>query len=347
MRTLIVKKGQACLITDRLTREYLTGADVAEGYLLYSQNPVYFTDMRYFGAAKDKLAKVGVTAKPFISFESVLKELKAQKIKKILVDYTKTTLSEYAEYKKICPRIGDCSAKLTALRRIKTAEELSLISRACLITQNAVEKAFAFLKEGVTEIQVKEYLEDQMLKGGATGIAFDTIVAFGKNSAVPHHETGDTKLENNVAVLIDTGCEINGYKSDMTRTAFFGTPDTEFITAYNAVLSANETAEKGITGGMSGKSADGLARNSLKAAGYGEYFTHSLGHGVGLEIHEHPVLSPKREEDIPEGAVFTVEPGVYLDGKFGIRIEDTCVLKNGKAQRLFSDGKELKIFPEK
>ena len=149
-------------------------------------------------------------------------------------------------------------------------------------------------------------------------------------------------------MLIDTGCTVNGYRSDITRTAFFGTPDEKFLRAYDAVLSANLKAEKEIYGGISGKDADKIARDLLTERGYGEYFTHSLGHGVGLEIHEFPYLSPRSEGVLKENSVFTVEPGVYFDGEFGIRIEDTCVMRDGKAVRLFSDGKTLRVInPDK
>ena len=143
---------------------------------------------------------------------------------------------------------------------------------------------------------------------------------------------------------MDTGALFNGYCSDLTRMAFFGTPDEEFKNAYDAVLTANLTAFDKIVGGMSGKDADAIAREVLKQRGYGDYFTHSLGHGVGLEIHERPNVSPRSRDNLEENAVFTVEPGVYLNGKFGIRIEDTATIKNGKAERLFTDSKELFVI---
>ena len=182
---------------------------------------------------------------------------------------------------------------------------------------------------------------------GAEDTAFDTIVAFGKNSAVPHHETGEAALVKNQVVLIDTGAKVNGYCSDITRTAFFGEPDDEFLNVYDAVLNANLKAESEICAGITSKAADKIARDKLKSRGYGEYFTHSLGHGVGLEIHEKPYLSPRSDETLSENAVFTVEPGVYIEGKFGIRIEDTCLMSGGRAVRLFSDGKELTVIEPK
>ena len=249
------------------------------------------------------------------------------------MDFTRTTLAEYAEYKILFDVIEDCAPKLSSLREIKSEEELKSIKKACKIAQRTVADAFDFLTANVTELEVKDFIEERYKALGASGASFDTIVAFGKNSAVPHHETGKRKLKDGDVVLIDTGAKVGGYCSDITRTAFFGKPDREFIKVYNAVLFANMKAEQGICGGISGKDADKIARDVLTEKGYGEYFTHSLGHGVGLEIHESPRLSPSAETEIKENAVFTIEPAVYLDGKFGVRIEDTCVMQGGKAAR--------------
>lgn len=343
MKKLPLKNREAYLFEDRLNRKYLTGADVAEGCFIYSEESVYFTDLRYYSAAKEKFAKVGVNCKPLYSDEDIKNELKAQKIKTLYIDFNAVTVARYNKLKTYCKNIKNGSAAVSSLRTIKTEEELLFIQKACEIAGQAVKDTFSNLKKGVTEAEVKTYLENRMNELGAEGPSFDSIVAFGKNSAVPHHETGDTKLTENTAVLIDTGCLIKGYCSDITRMAFFGTPDEEFLRAYDAVLTANLTAEEKIYGGISGVQADKFARDVLEERGYGKYFTHSLGHGVGLEIHELPNLSPKRNAPLEENSVFTVEPGVYIDGKFGIRIEDTCHMKNGKAVRFFKDDKSLYI----
>lgn len=344
-------KSDSCyLLSDRVNRRYLSGIDVAEGYLLYSDNPVYFTDMRYFLAVKEKLAGFYIAAAPFFWLNDIKAEIIRQKIKTVYIDFTRTTLSEYAEYKKLFGKrrkIKDCSAEISALRSIKSDNEIKSVKRACEIAEQAVRETFAHLSGGITEKELKKFLEERMISLGAEDTAFDTIVAFGKNSAVPHHETGDDKLCDNQAVLIDTGCKINGYCSDITRTAFYGEPSEEFLKAYDAVLCANLKAEREIYASMSGKAADKIARDLLIERGYGEYFTHSLGHGVGLEIHESPRLSLKSDDVLTDNMIFTVEPGVYIDGKFGIRIEDTCVMTGAKAVRLFSDDKKLIVTPLK
>ena len=343
---LSVIDGKCYLFKDRLNRRYFSGTDIAEGFLLIAEKPVYFTDLRYYSAAKDKISKSGITPCVYKSIDDLAAEIKAQNVKTVYIDYIRTTLSECEEYRKSFGdvKFADCSREITELRRVKDESETESIKNACAIAERAVNDAFSRLYEGMTEKELKKFVEDSMSALGGEGAAFDTIVAFGKNAAVPHHETGDAKLIENQVVLIDTGCKVNGYCSDITRTAFFGEPDDGFLKAYDAVLSANLKAEEEIYAGMSGKAADKIARDLLKARGYGEYFTHSLGHGVGLEIHESPFLSPKSCDILDNGTVFTVEPGVYMEGRFGIRVEDTCIMENGKAKRLFKDDKKPRII---
>lgn len=347
MKTLPLKPRTGYLIKDRLTRFYLSGADIAEGYILYSDEPLYFTDARYFFAAQKKLENSGFTPVLYCGEEDIKSAIKKFGIKKLAVDYENTTVSEFLRYKTFGAKITDCSEVLKNQREVKTEDEIEKIKKACKIAQDAVSFAFSNVKEGMTEKELCRILEDKMVQSGAEGPSFDTIVAFGENSAVPHHETGDTVLKKDVPILIDTGAKVGFYLSDVTRTAFFGTPDEEFLSDYAAVLAANEKAEREIVLGTDTVAADRIARDVLKEAGLDKYFTHSLGHGVGIEIHESPYLSPKGKGALKENTVFTVEPGVYKNGKYGIRIEDTCLISGGKTERLFTDGKELKIIPVK
>ena len=348
MKTLPRGKGQAYLISDRLTRFYISGTDIAEGYILYTKKPSYFTDARYFHAAKDKIAAAGLTPVLLHGISDISSAIKEEGVTELLVDYSRVTVKEFFEYKTFANTISDCSEILESAREVKTEEELSEIKKACEVAQNALTFALDNVKAGMTEKELCKILEDKMKELGAEGPSFETIVAFGENAAVPHHVTGDTELKENTAILIDTGAKVGFYLSDVTRMAFFGKPDDKFLNAYSAVLAANEKAEREIVAGMDTFSADKIARDVLSERGLGEYFTHSLGHGVGMEIHETPYLAPKKApRELKENVVFTVEPGVYLNGEFGIRIEDTCVIKGGKTQRLFTDSKELKIIPIK
>lgn len=335
----------ACLIlTDEVDRLYFSGEKVSEGILIVSdKEKAYFTDMRYYEAAEKKFAGKNVNVYK-LNDGAVQKYIKENRFRSAGLNYDKITVKKFEEFKKLKVKLFDCDKIISDARSCKTEGEIEYIRRACEITQKAFYDSLKYLREGVTEKQFRDKLVALYLKYGAESESFDTIVAFGEGSAIPHYETGDVKLKKNCVVLVDTGCKVNGYCSDYTRTLYFGDPDDDFIAVYNAVLSANEYAESKISDGMPLKQADALSRELLREAGFGENFTHSLGHGVGLEIHEFPYLSPKSDGALHEGNVFTVEPGAYFYGKFGVRIEDTLVLKNGKAERLFTDDKKLIII---
>ncbi len=344
MKNIPFQVKSAYLFTDRILRRYFTGVDIAQGVLVIEKEKVYFTDARYFLPAKEELGAKNIECKLYKGLDSVFDYLKSVGVENIYIDYRTTTVKEYEEYKEKGVSVFDCSKSLELFRAEKTAEEIESIERACEITQKAYHTAIKTVKKGMTEIELRDTLDALSLSFGAEEIAFETIVAFGKNSAVPHHQTGNTVLEDNMPILVDMGCKINGYCSDLTRTAFFGTPDQEFLSVYDAVYNANILAEDKILSGMSLLSADKIARDYLTKKGYGEFFTHSLGHGVGLEIHEYPTLSPKGVGELKDNTVFTVEPGVYLDYKFGVRVEDTVVLSNGRVKRMFTDDKKLLIL---
>jgi Xaa-Pro aminopeptidase len=344
MKNYSCDKGKALLLTDRLTRKYFCGCDVAEGILVITDKFTVFTDARYFSAAKVIFKNAGIDAVLYKGLATVQTYLEQNGIKELKVDYSKTTVKEFLEYEKFGVTISDCSGVIEGLKAVKTESELNSIKTACRIVEKACAEVLKTVKKGITETELKDKLENLMIEYGAEGPSFDTIVAFGPNAAVPHHETGNTALKDNSVILIDAGCKIDGYCSDITRTAFFGTPSEEFVKCYNAVKLANEKAIENITDGMIACDADGIARQVLNECGLGEYFTHSLGHGVGQEIHEFPTLSVKGKAELKNGMVFTIEPGVYIDCKFGIRIEDTVVLKDGKVARLYSDDKDLLIL---
>jgi len=343
MKNFYFDKKEAGVIIDPLTRKYLTGVDIKEGVLIALKDYTCFTDARYFSVAKPVLEKAGIKPILYKTFSDITDYLKGCGVQKVYLDYERTTVSEYERYKKDF-LVDDCSEKLSALRAVKSQSEIENIRKACEIAQKAYYNSINSIKKGMTERELKDILEQNMLSLGATGTSFDTIVAFGANGAVPHHETGDTVLCDNMGILVDMGCVVNGYCSDITRTAFFGKPSDEFVKCYNAVKNANEKAIEKITHKTTAVEADGLARKELESQGLAQYFTHSLGHGVGLEIHESPTLSQRSKQLLKNDMVFTIEPGVYIDGVLGIRIEDTVILSNGKVERLYTDSKELLII---
>ena len=344
MKYVDLKTNEAFLVTDRLIRNYFTEIDIAEGYLVLCKSMAYFTDARYFSAAKDKIAPLNILPVLYNGLESIKDYLSQNRIDTVYLDYERTTLSEYETYKALGVELKDGTALLRDARAIKTKQELDNITKACEIIQKVYHDAIKTVKKGMTETELRDTIERLMVEYGASGPSFESIVAFGANGAVPHHETGDTVLENDTSILVDIGCKYNGYCSDITRMAFFGTPDKKFLDAYDAVLTANKKAIELASSGMKTDEVDKIARDILTERGYGKYFTHSLGHGVGIEIHEFPWVAPKKSAELKDGMVFTDEPGVYFDGEFGIRIEDTVTLVDGKVKRLYNDDKELIII---
>ncbi len=333
------------LITDEKQRQYFLGFKSSFGYLLITDTVDFYTDSRYLYAAKAELESQGVNVKEFKGLSLIKDYLKEKGIKTLGIDYTLTTLSEQKSYKELGVKFKDISSKLEKIFAIKNKEELKNIVSACNVAQKALYNVLPSIKKGVTEKEIKDKLEYEMKQLGAEKESFDSIVAFGKNSAVPHHQSGDTVLEDNMAVLIDFGCVVNGYCSDCTRTFYYGEPSEKFINAYNAVLEANIKAEEQITKGMRFDVCDKQARDVLDKYGLSKYFTHSLGHGIGVNVHEYPYLSPRKNDgELKSGMVFSIEPGVYFDGEFGIRIEDTCYLQGKKVKRLFNDEKNLIIL---
>lgn len=341
------KDYDAALITDEKERLYYLGFHSTAGYVVVMKNATYFiVDNRYLKAAEKALNKKGVEVVLGSDYKVLCEKAQSSGVKTIGIDFTKVTLREYDNLKKLGFEYVDISGELVAMMSIKSEEELKYIKKACEIAEKSWLAVLPFIKEGITEKQLAAELEYNFRKNGASGTSFDTIVAFGKNAAVPHHETGDTKLKKNQCVLMDFGCLYKGYCSDMTRTMFFGIPDEEFEKAYLAVLLAHKTAADKIEAGITGKTADSYAREVLESLGYGKYFTHSLGHGIGVNIHEYPVLSPRGEAVLENGMVFSDEPGVYINGKFGIRIEDSCYLANGKFHTFMKDDKSLVVISE-
>ncbi len=333
------------LLNDRFYINYFCETDISEGYVVLDKDGVTcFTDARYFYQAKPKLISAGVNAMLYKDLDSVKEYIDGKGYTTVYIDFDTATVRNYEEYKNKFQVVLDGAENLKKLRAVKTESELERIKKACEITQKSYYEALKSVKEGMTESELRDILVDLYLKNGAEGESFDTIVAFGANSAVPHHETGETKLSKGMPILIDTGCRVNGYLSDYTRTAYFGTPTERFKYCYEAVKKANEYAIEKITAKTPCNVADGYARDTLKEHGLDKNFTHSLGHGIGLQVHEYPMLSPKYSDGLENGNVFTIEPGVYFDGEFGIRIEDTVVLKDGLVERLFSDGKDLIII---
>ena len=254
-----------------------------------------------------------------------------------------------AQYLKLCEVCNDvefrvCGEELNASRMVKDTLELEKIRQAEAIGDAAFSYILNWIKDGVTEADIALELEFFMKKKGASKLSFDTIVASGTNSSMPHAQVTNRKIEHGDFITMDFGCVYQGYCSDMTRTIAFGKPTQDMEKVYQIVLDANKRAMEQVKEGRKCSYIDSLARNYIKDQGFGAYFGHGLGHGVGLEIHEEPRFSPKCDVDISENMVITVEPGIYLPGRFGVRIEDLIVVKKNGYENLTHSEKELIIL---
>ena len=230
------------------------------------------------------------------------------------------------------------------LRLIKDASELFKMQQAQRIADTAYLKMLSLVKEGVTELELKAELEYQMARHGAQKTSFDTIVLFADRAAMPHGEPSQRKLTAGDALLCDFGCVYEGYCSDVTRTVFFGKISEKAKHVYETVLTAHNLARDFIAVGKSCADADKIARDYIEGKGYVGVFGHSLGHGVGVKVHERPTLGKNSTEVFENGMVFSNEPGIYLPGEFGIRIEDTCYLEDDKLYSTTKLEKELMIL---
>ena len=315
---------------------YITGFAAENGFVIVDKDgTTLYTDKRYIEAAEKLFADTDVTPVLFTKAEA-LQRLATYKT--VGISFNQTSHIEFTTLQDAGVNAVNIDKAFASAMAIKTEDELANIAKACEIAEDAFNLLLPEIKEGMTETEVAALLEYNMRKLGAQGVSFDTIVAFGAHASVPHYETGTTKLQFGDPILIDFGCKVNGYCSDITRTFLYGDDGKheDFKKAYNAVLTAHNLVKEKLVSGMTGTQADAIAREYLKEQGYGDLFTHSLGHGIGLNVHEFPSVSPRGENVLVDGMVFSDEPGVYEAGKFGIRIEDTVTLKNGKVQSFMS-----------
>ena len=342
LRTSITEKGlDALLLSQPENLRYLSGFTGSSGWLLISgQNAILATDFRYVEQAKGESPdfeiiqtkqdlrdwlpglvsdlgwhKLGFEAN-FISYEGYHKLSKAIKTKQVNLELVPTT------------------GIVEQLRSIKEPEELGFIIKAAALADNAFEQAKAIIRPGITEREAAWEIEKILRQEGSEGMPFEIIVASGPNSALPHARPTEKTIRSGEPVLIDMGARINGYCSDFSRTLFLGKADKTFREIYDIVLKAQATTIEGIKSGMAASQADQWARSIVEQAGYGDAFGHGLGHGVGLAVHEFPALGPSSSDSLADGMVFTIEPGIYLAGQGGVRIEDMVVLENGKAKVL-------------
>ena len=337
---------ESVLITSDINRRYFAGMKSSAGTVLAFRNKAYLLiDFRYIEKAREtvKTAEVIETKELYKEISALLRQ---EGVKNLAIEAMDVTVSRLNVMKKHlkCVDIIETdvlSNSINKLRMIKDEEEMEYIRKAQEIAESAFDDILGFIKEGVTEREIALELDRLMLEKGAEGISFDTIALAGENTSMPHGVPSDKKVKKGEFVLMDFGAVYNGYHSDMTRTVCVGTPDEEMEKIYNIVLTAQEKAIAAAKAGISGKELDGIARRHICDAGYGEYFGHSLGHGVGLEIHEQPNAAPSYEKNLEKGTVVTIEPGIYIAGKFGVRIEDFVILTENGCINLTKSAKNI------
>lgn len=330
------KNLDGAVITSAENMRYLSGFTGGEGFLLLTSYKNYiFIDGRYTVQAKEQAKGFEVTeykSKPF----DLLKDFG---LKRIGYEDSSILHSVFLKLPE-CEKVG-ISSEISKLRSIKTEEETEKMRKAAKIADNAFSYIIKNLRIGMTEKEVAAEIEYFMKKNKAEKTSFDTIVAFGENSALPHAQPTDRKLKDGDIVLMDYGCIYDGYCSDMTRIVFWGKANDELKKIYETVLKAQITAEEKIKAGEICCEIDKISRDIIENAGYKNCFNHSLGHGVGLEIHEFPNLSPKAENVLEKNNVVTVEPGIYIEGLGGVRIEDMVVVTENGIENLTSSPKEI------
>lgn len=340
---------EAFLVSTPENRRYLSGFTGSAGYLFIShKDAVLATDFRY-------VEQAGRQA-PVFRVERIGGELDwlprlASQVgaERIGFESTHVTVAQHTAFAKALeadssqrPALVATQGVVERLRAVKDPEELDLIQRAVTLADEAMERVSADLRPGVAEREVAWEMERAMRELGAEGASFDIIVAGGPNAALPHHRASDRPLQAGEPIVIDMGARYQGYCSDLTRTLYLDAPwDETFRKVYQTVLEAQEAAVAGVRSGMTGGEADALARQAIQEAGYGDAFGHSLGHGVGLAVHEYPRLAAQASDTLEDGMVFTIEPGIYLSGWGGVRIEDMVVLEGGVARNLTRASKAM------
>ncbi len=337
----------AALCLSQPACRYLTGFDYTDGGVLLTADAVWLlTDSRYIEAAQEAVKHMACISctRLFATLETLLCD---NSIDALYVEQN-ITLLELSALKRLPVRIVADDTLETALQNArlqKDETEIAYLKQAQDITEKGFLHILPFLKAGVTEREAALELEFFMRRNGAEGVSFDFIVVSGANSSRPHGVPTDKPIESGDFVTMDFGALYRGYHADMTRTVAVGEITDKQKNVYDTVLQAQKAVLGGIRAGISGKAADALARDVIKAAGLGEFFGHGTGHGVGMEIHEAPRLSPLAPDTpLPVGTVVTVEPGVYLPGQFGVRIEDMVVVRESGIENLTKAEKKLIIL---
>lgn len=343
-RLLAAVQSDAVLIQTQPNMQYFSGFTGDSGGLLISKNQrILLTDFRYTEQAQEQAILFEIVEFSRGQYHALLQQAMHEQCL-LIVGFEEATLS-YEEVQVLFAydliSWQPVSTIIQQLRIIKDVYELEQMRAAAKITDAAFLHILKQIQEGVSELDLALELEFFMRKNGASGVSFPPIVASGENGALPHAIPTKRKIQSGDLITMDFGCIVNGYCSDMTRTVAFGTLASEFKNVYNTCLEAQLHASKAAVVGMTGFTLDAVARDYITNAGYGACFGHGLGHGIGLDVHEEPMISPSGERSLRSNMVFSIEPGIYCAGQFGLRIEDFGVLTDTGFESFVDSEKEL------
>lgn len=339
------KNVDGALIVSPESRRYFTGFNASDGFLFITKSgSVFLTDSRYIEAAKNKIICCEVEEQK----GKLMDYAKRFNCKVLAVEADRLTVTQLKNLRKALHGIKLTTVGtdkiIDSFRAVKNEAEIENICKAQRIAEAAFDHILGFIKVGVTEKEIALELDHYMLSHGADGLSFETIAISGANTSKPHGVPTDKKIEHGDFVTMDYGAVVNGYHSDMTRTVAVGAASDEQKKIYKIVFEAQLAVLRVLKNGVKCSDADKAARDVITEAGYGEYFRHSTGHGVGIEIHEKPFISPKSTATLRSGNVVTDEPGIYIPGKFGVRIEDMALITENGCKNLTKAPKELIII---
>ncbi len=337
----------AMMVTSASNERYAIGFH-GEGLLLVTKDGAHYsTDGRYIEAAREQVTNTDIvlstTEKGHIALAK--EYIEAKGLHNVGFESGAVTVDTHKKYTQELPCIlTPAQELLESLRAVKDEEELSCIRKAQDITDEAFKAILSFIRPGMTEQEVAARLVYEMMTRGGEKVSFDPIVAAGPNGSRPHAVPGGRKLEAGQFITMDFGCKVGGYCSDMTRTVALGQPTEEMEKVYNAVLAAQKAGINAARAGVTGKEIHEAGRLVLQEAGYDQYFTHGFGHSLGIDVHEAPSANVRNDKPMPAGAVISAEPGVYIAGRFGVRIEDILMVKDGGCEVFTRSPKDLIVL---
>jgi len=331
----------AMLVTKLVNVRYLTGFSGSAGVVVVGAEDVFFTDSRYEEQSAREVPDCRRVIPPSGAEKVLASEITGAGVTKLAIEASHVTLATAKAWRENMPSVElvETTGVVEELRKVKDAAEVDALRRAAAIGDKGLADVLGRMREGMTEVELAAELEDAMRRAGSDGLSFPTIIAFGEQAAEPHHSPGERRLRRGDLVKLDFGATVAGYHSDMTRTVAFGSLDPELAKIYEIVRSSQQAGVDAVAAGRNAGDVDDASRSVVEAAGHS--FGHGTGHGCGLEVHEAPTVRRGSEDVLAPGMAITVEPGIYLPGQGGVRIEDLVVVTDDGCDILTRSPKEL------